>query len=261
MSRNNVNNYFIANFGILTYFIPRVHVSVDEAFLKQQLENFWMNRSGLGYLAVSQPHLRIQRVDFVPYENDPSFNKVFVYHDSAAERGMTNEVVYQTKQIFDAEERKAALRCNFFHRGKDSYWLLLPNLNPLTLRQQQYAKTISELHDDIIDNLSRVCESNLQLPAEFDISVLDHKHIETAFRNSLTEIDNDFKARIDQLREQKRIVEETLNAARLPTAEDEEHMEQLAAEEEAECQQARDDDEEEAIYNETRNMWAADNTW
>jgi len=261
MSRNNVNDYFIANFGVLTYFIPRVHVSVDEAFLRQQLENFWMNRSGLGYLAVTQPHWRIQRVDFVPYDNDPSFNKVFVYHDSAAEFGMTNEIVYQTRQIFEAEERKAALRCNFFHRGKDSYWLLLPNLNPLTLKQQQMTKTISELQEDIIDNLSRACEAGLILPSEFDVSVIDHKHVETAFRKSLAEIDNDFKERIEDLLKHKQMVEETLNFNRLPSAEDEEHMEQLAREEEEECQRARDDDEEEAIYNETRNAWASDYTW
>lgn len=256
MSRNNVDNYFVAKFGVLTYFIPRVHASVDETFLRNQLEQFWMNRSGLGYLAVNQPYLRIKRVDFVPYDNNPSFNKVFVYHDSAAEFGMTNEVVYQTRQIFEAEDTKAPIRCNFFHRGKDSYWLLLPNLNPLTSNQQHYAKTISELQEDIIDNLSRVCDAGLILPREFNLSVLDHKHIETAFRNNLDEIDNDFKARIDELREQKSLVEETLNNAFIPTAEDEEHMEQLAAEEEAECQQARDDDEEEALYNEIRHSYA-----
>ena len=261
MSRNNVNNYFIANFGVLSYFIPRVHVSVDEAFLKEQLEQFWMNRSGLGYLAVTQPQWRVERIDFVPYDNNPSFNKVFVYHESAAQRGMTDEVVYQTRNIFEAEERKAPLRCNFFHRGKDSYWLMLPNLNPLTVKQQKYAQIISELQEDIIDNLSRVCDSGLTLPHEFDASVIDHKHIETAFRKSLTEIDNDFKARIGELREQKRLIEQTLNNAFVPTAEDEAHMEQLAREEEEECNQAREDDEEEAIINETRNMWCADNNW
>jgi len=261
MSSNNVNDYFIANIGVLSYFIPRVHASVDEEFLKIQLENFWMNRAGLGKSNVTQPHLYIQRVDFVPYENNPSFNKVFVYHNSAAERDMTNEVIYQTKQIFEAEDKKSPIRCNFFHRGKNSYWLLLPNLNPLTLRQQEYAKNISELQDDITDNMSRLCESNLPVPAEFNLSVLEHKHIETAFRSSLVEIDNEFKERIDKLREQKELTEKALNDAFVPTVEDEEHMEQLAREEEDECQNARNDEEEEAIYNQTRNMWCADNAY
>jgi hypothetical protein len=260
MSRN-LNNYFIANFGVLTYFIPRVHASVDEPFLKQVLENFWMNRSGLGYLAVTQPHWRIKRVDFVPYDNDPSFNKVFVYHDSAAPIGMSNEVVYQTRQIFEAEEKKAAVRCNFFHHGKDSYWLLLPNLNPLTVKQQQMAETIRDLQDDIIANLSIICDAGLSVPFDFKLSVLDHKHIETAFRNSLREIDSDFESRIEELREHKEMLVETLNMNWLPSAEDEECMEMLAREEEEECQQARDDDEEEAIYNETRDMWSSDNTF
>lgn len=264
MSQNNINNYYIANIGVLTYFIPRVHVSVDEAFLKQQLENFWTIR------AVDRPlcFLRITRVEFVPYENNPSFNKVFVYHQSAAEIGRTNEVVYQTRQIFEAEERKAPLRCNFFHHGKNSYWLLLPNLNPLTMNQQTYVQTIRGFVEDIIDNLSRVCNAGLTLPHEFDLSVLDQKHIETAFRKSLTEIDNDFKARIEELREQKRIVEEILNINSIPSAEDEERMEQLAREEEEESLSAAstvamslNDDEEEAINRDTRNMWNPHNTW
>lgn len=262
MSFNSVSNYSVANSGILTYFIPRVHVSVDEGFLREQLEQFWFRNvcESSGHdVAQNQIH-HIVRVDFVPYANDLSFNKVFVYHSPAA-CGMTNEVIYQTAKIFNAEKRKAPLRCNFFHRGKNSYWLLLPNLNPLTMKQKQMAETIAELQDEIVDNLSRLCEGSLPVPTNFDASVLEHKHIETAFCRSLTEIDNDFKTRIGELREQKRLIELTLNKAFVPTAEDEAHMEQLAREEEEECNQAREDDEEEAIINETRNMWCADNNW
>ena len=184
--------------NVLTYFIPRVHVSVDEEFLMTVLREYFDGTTG-NYFDCNT----ISRVDFAEIEGNENFKQAFVYHTQMTERDeinhfnrmcsirniwrsaeypMTMNIVNRiTQDIFIKERNNSPFRVNFTHKGRKNFWILLPNLNPLTEFQKEMADMLGDIHKEIIDELMLLCEQNVDIPDAFDKSILEYNKVDTAW--------------------------------------------------------------------------------
>jgi hypothetical protein len=199
--------------GVLTYCIPRIHISVDENFVKNLMKGYFDLYAGEG--AVRD----VCRIDFQPIEGNTNFKRAFVYHEqymprqslsgwlphfnslSQRREGMWSGVYdysYNqplvdriTESIFEREHEKSPIRVPFHHNGRDNFWLLLPNLNPMTENQRELAEEIAEETDDLVGELANIAAARLPVPNEFDHSVLFSSRVQTAwvsFTDATTEL-------------------------------------------------------------------------
>lgn len=187
--------YTPAVWGVLTYCIPRVHISVTKDFMKNTLREFFDDQSVMG-LNMN----RVQRVEFVPLKGTTDFQKAFVYHYAMTSedrcdtpRGASprwsnrfynpamNLVNRITSDIFASEASKRPMKVHFTHNGRKNFWMLLPNLTPLTPNQVEITERLTEMSGDLIDLLHTLARVNIQLPATFDDTVLEDNRIDTAW--------------------------------------------------------------------------------
>jgi hypothetical protein len=183
--------------GVLTYCIPRVHVSVTEEFMKSVLCEFFDKKTNEKYDCN-----QVNRVDFVEIEGNDNFKQAFVYHTAMtiqdkinhskrmmkegnewryAENPMLNIVSRITKNIFESEEKRTPLKVEFIHKKRQNYWLLLPNRNPLSLTQLEITEEIAEETEKLLNNLLMILNSNIALPKSFNTKVFENNKIETAW--------------------------------------------------------------------------------
>ena len=189
--------------GVLTYHIPRIHVSVDEDFIKSVLcEYFTRNLGAENTIA------HVGRIDFHPIEGNPDFRSAFVYHydfthatgdwnghfHAMAQRGAgiwSNSAAYPenmplasriTKSIFMGEYSNQQVKVNFTHNGRQNFWMLLPNRNPLTENQRMMTENIAEASAQLVEGLLLLADDDLPVPNDFDSSVLfDDGKVDTAW--------------------------------------------------------------------------------
>jgi hypothetical protein len=188
--------------GVLTYCIPRVHVSVDEDFVKSVMDQFFTTKIG------KKATTDICRVDFQPIEGNTNFKRAFVYHtqflpttgcwmghfNAMATRGaagMWNAssnypynmplVCRITKSIFTTEHEKNPIKVNFIHNGRHNFWLILPNLSPITEIQRELTEQIAEYSDALVGELANLAKAGLPVPNDFNEKVLEHSRVQTAW--------------------------------------------------------------------------------
>lgn len=188
--------------GVLTYHIPRIHVSVDEDFIKNVLRDYFNHHIG-SYTSINN----VVRIDFRPIEGNPDFRSAFVYHNqftpasgdwsfhfnANAQRGAgiwSNSAAYPenmplvsriTKCIFMGEYSNQPMKVHFTHNGHQNFWMLLPNRNPLTENQRFMIENTAENMDQLVQGLLLLADDNLPLPNDFDSSVLFDDKIDTAW--------------------------------------------------------------------------------
>ena len=197
--------YTPAAWDILTYVIPRVHISLTDddgiAFMKDRLKKHFRDE-----IAYNYDFTDVTRIDFVPLNGNANFVKAFVYHRqmTAADKQAHHErrsehrfnaynslnrpawrnmtlVSRITETIFASEHHKMTQRVYFVHNGKQSYWMLLPNLNPLTTYQRDITEQMGDLSSELIDNLAILAYAGKPVPSDIDLSILDDTRIETAW--------------------------------------------------------------------------------
>jgi hypothetical protein len=191
-----LKTYTPSRWGVLTYCIPRVHVSVTEDFMKTTLREFFDDQGVLG-LNMN----RVQRVEFVPLKGTDDFQKAFVYHYAMTPedrcdtpngvpssrwsnrfyKHTMNLVNRITSDIFASEAAKRPTKVHFKHNGRKNFWMLLPNLSPLTPMDVEITERLTEMSGDLIDLLHSFARTNTPLPATFDATVLEDKRIDTAW--------------------------------------------------------------------------------
>lgn len=215
-----LKTYTPAFWGVLTYCIPRVHVSVTKEFMKNTLREFFDDQSLMG-LTMNY----VQRIEFVPLKGTDDFQKAFVYHYA-----MTPEDRYDTphgvsprwsnrfynptmnlvnritSDIFASEASKNPMKVHFRHNGRKNFWMLLPNLSPLTPQQVEITERLTEMSGELIDLLYIFARTNTPLPATFDTTVLEDKRVDTAWvslsetNDCLAEKENKLKRELNCLR-------------------------------------------------------------
>jgi hypothetical protein len=189
--------------GVVTYHIPRIHVSVDEEFLKKVMCDFFTHNIG------DKTNINtVVRVDFRPIEGNPNFKSAFIYHaqftpfsgdwtghfHAIAQRGAgiwSNSAAYPenmplvsriTKSIFMGEYSNQPVKVNFTHNGRQNFWMLLPNRNPLTENQRMMTENITEASEQLVEGLMLLADDDLPVPNGFDSSVLfDDCKVDTAW--------------------------------------------------------------------------------
>lgn len=217
-----LKTYTPSRWGVLTYCIPRVHVSVTEEFMKNTLREFFDDQGVLG-LNMN----RVQRVEFVPLKGTDDFQKAFVYHYAMTPEDrcdtpngipssrwsnrfykptmdLANRI---TSDIFASEAAKRPMKVHFKHNGRKNFWMLLPNLSPLTPMDVEITERLTEMSGDLIDLLHSFARTNTPLPATFDETVLEDKRIDTAWvplnrtTDCLSEKERKLRQQLNGLRE------------------------------------------------------------
>lgn len=186
--------------GVLTYCIPRIHKSVTEDFLKKVLTDFFNIHIGICFDLNN-----VERVDFIPIEGNANFKKAFVYHRAMTYEDKDNhlnrlafaknhnywnnyrfittmDIVNRiTTDLFQSEKRHEPIKVYFTDKGQCNYWMLLPNLNPLTTYQVHITEQLSDLSTELISGLANLTSTGLSIPNDFDVSVLDDERVDTAW--------------------------------------------------------------------------------
>lgn len=269
----NVNGelktYTPAAWGVLTYCIPRVHISVTEAFLKQRLSDFFDNETNLR-LDMNV----VDRIEFVPLDGNTDFQKAYVYHKqlSAEDKynhnrrisfvgtscrwnddfygNQLNMVNRITNDLFTSEVAKRPLKVNFIHNGRKNFWLLLPNLSPLTRNQVAITEELTELSGALVSQLYLIAKCGFPVPADFDDSVLDENRVDTAW-TELGAQTAAFQEKLDNLRREYDRISEFAEAEGIPSMDDADAMELL------ESEMDEEDAAIAAMHEERRQMDAA----
>lgn len=203
-----VRDYEPSAQGVLTYCIPRVHVSVTEEFMRCTLGDYFDHYTMLPEFS-SYPTTfdccEIDRIDFVAIDGNAHFKQAFVYHVplSAQDKkdhqtrlreamngkwyrgypAMMDIVNRITKDIFASEYKRDALKVKIKHNGRDNFWMLLPNRNPMTMSQLEMTGKIAEENEKLMTGLALLNEAGIPLPTSFDESVLEYKKIDTAWQS------------------------------------------------------------------------------
>jgi hypothetical protein len=251
--------YTPAAFDILTYVIPHVHISLTDddgvAFMKARLKEHFRYE-----IAYNYDFTEVIRIDFVPLNGKTDFVKAFVYHrqmtpaDKQAHHERRSEHRFNpynslnrpewsnmtlvsriTESIFASEHHQTAQHVYFFHNGKQSYWMLLPNLNPLTTYQRDITEQMRDLSSEVIANLAILAAAGKPVPSDIDLSILDDDtRIETAWWPCarVTVMFNDKLKRFE--RSECWRLTDYINSLGLATAADNEAMELLEFEMEEE---------------------------
>ena len=217
-----LKTYTPSRWGVLTYCIPRVHVSVTEDFVKNTLREFFDDQGVTG-LNMND----VQRVEFVPLKGTDDFQKAFIYHHAMTPEDrcdtpngvpcsrwsnrfykptmdLANRI---TSDIFASEAAKRPMKVHFKHNGRKNFWMLLPNLSPLTPMDVEITERLTEMSGDLIDLLHSFARTNTLLPATFDETVLEDKRIDTAWvplnrtTDCLSEKERKLRQQLNGLRE------------------------------------------------------------
>lgn len=189
---------------VLTYTIPRVHVSVskDPEFIKDRLRTFFNTELAYNKYDFTQ----VERIDFIPREGDSDFVKAVVYHKpmSAADKhhhvARTTEHKFNrwhalnrqqwrqmtlvsriTETIFSGERNLMAEQVHFVHNGRPAFWELLPNLYPLSPAQRAINEQLSDLCSKLNASRQTLIAAGKPMPIRFDYSLLLPAHIDTAW--------------------------------------------------------------------------------
>ena len=264
-----LKTYTPAAWGVVTYCIPRVHISVTEDFLKQRLGGFFDNETNLRFDMNG-----VERVEFVPLEGNADFQKAYVYHARLSaedkynhnrrissvgtscrwgdgfygtEMNMVNRI---TNDLFTSEAAKRPIKVNFIHNGRKNFWLLLPNLSPLTPSQVAITEELTELSSSLISQLCRIAKCGFPVPADFDSSVLDENRIDTAW-TELGAQTAAFQEKLNKLRCECDRINEFAEGEGILTMDDDAAMELI------EFEMDEEDAAIEAMHEERRQMDAA----
>jgi hypothetical protein len=236
--------YTPAAWGVLTYVIPRVHISLTDddgvAFMKARLKEHFRY-----VITYNYDFTDVTRIDFVPLDGNANFVKAFVYHrqmtpaDKQAHHERRSENYFNiynmrnrpewsnmslvsriTETIFAKElHHSSPLHVNYFHNGKQSYWMLLPNLSPLTTNQRDITEQMSDLSSELIANLDTLAAAGKPVPSDFDQSVLDDTRIDTAW-TPLNIVQQQFHDKLTKLRNESVHIANYINSLGLATAAD-----------------------------------------
>lgn len=117
---------------ILTYYIPHIHTSITEEFLKNTLHAYWCAYSKLGFFVDKYDCLRIDKIKFITDRNNPKIKKAVVYHciSSKDNDEQSNKLVnnFMSEIIAHKENSTAPLKCYFTQNEERHFWLILPNM-------------------------------------------------------------------------------------------------------------------------------------
>lgn len=122
--------------GLLTYYIPHIHRSITEEFLKNMLHAYWCAYSKLGFFVDKYDCLRIDKIKFITDRNNPKIKKAVVYHCNSSKDNdndndeQSNKLVnnFMSEIIAHKENSTAPLKCYFTQNGERRFWLILPNM-------------------------------------------------------------------------------------------------------------------------------------
>lgn len=218
--------------GFLTLYLPRVHIGVDEHFIRHNVETFL--RASLTDPLLNQFLPPIARVVIQPLGDGSDFNQVFIYHEQARSVEGHNLVNKITANTFAREAMRQSHKIYITHNGRRNYWLLLPNLNPLTIEEQEVVDKITDSSDKLMELLGDVVAAGLPIPSAFNSQILDKHHVDTTWLpidgQTFRPTTDLLTERLEAVNYQCSILENFLNQHNVPTSEDIELMDQLLAE-------------------------------
>lgn len=160
----------------LSYYIPRIHISVTENDVKEVLNRITFDVNHYTSVKLNTP----SRIDFVEIPNNPHFKAAFVYHEFFDIQGieLAKKVEYLIKVYSDDNANKNSqnkqlnlkINCGILTpNNPNAYWILLPNHNKLSDSGKLMADQLKSIGDDIVYMLYILSHANVIIPSEIDI--------------------------------------------------------------------------------------------
>jgi hypothetical protein len=199
----SLKTYEPSAMNILTYCIPRVHISVTDEFMRNVLEKYFDTKTNERFNCNM-----IEGIDFVPIEGNSHFKQAFVYHRQLSAQDneyhltrISNEkcewrskeeskypttmniVNRITKNIFELESKNQSLKVSFTHNNRKNFWILLPNRNPIIGIHLDITEMMTNESEKMTNTLEQFSRSKVALPKSFDLSVLEYKKVETGWQS------------------------------------------------------------------------------
>lgn len=180
----------------LRYWIPFVHKSVTEVFMKRVLGDFFYQNTFQGAndsLPKTFDCCKVYRITFVPIEGKPHLKEAFVTHIplSSADYNHHQErlsctrwynnyptsmnlVERITDDISKSEMRHNPVKVQYFHNGRQYFWKLLPYRSPQVKMTEKKKNCVNhrdfndpEEIDDIFSELLKL-KSNVMKKREMN---------------------------------------------------------------------------------------------
>jgi len=183
------DNYVPSTMGVISFYIPRLHISVTEEELmdmtRYQLSGV-IAKSDINLAADVRKHLgskqAFDRIDFKPIYGNDHFKSGFVYMTPVSQfkelshgnqdwlkKSQIQRIAYDVNRyLFECEAKKEPVKIEFIHKNKKGFWMLLPNRNPLTGEQKDIADSIGTLTESAMDMLYDFTMNNIRIPNSID---------------------------------------------------------------------------------------------
>jgi hypothetical protein len=160
----------------LSYYIPRIHISVTENDVKDVINTTTFDINYYTSVKLNTP----SRIDFVEIPNNSHFKAAFVYHEFFDTQGieLAKKVEYLIKVNSDdnvnknSQNKKLNLKINcsiLTPNNPNAYWILLPNHNKLSENGKLMADQLKSIGDNIVYMLYILSHGNVIIPSEIDI--------------------------------------------------------------------------------------------
>ena len=151
----------------LSYYIPRIHVSVTESDIRYILMN--ISCEPLSLLPFPS------RIDIIEIPNNKHFKSAFVYHDcnnkDEIQIGKYIENIIKTSA---SNQSNLKINCGVLTPSNpNAYWIILPNQNKLTKYAKLMTDELKEVGNEVTTLLYILAYSHVDIPNNIDLSFED----------------------------------------------------------------------------------------
>lgn len=157
----------------LSYYIPRIHMSVTENDVKRVINNVQFGVHGI----LPSP----TRVDFNQIPNNKHFKSAFVYHLCTNQKDINaaKNVEQIIKSLSNKETDKQSqlnlkVNCGIITpNNPNAYWILLPNYNQLSENAKYMADELKEVGEEVCSLLYILAYSGVAIPSDIELYMED----------------------------------------------------------------------------------------
>lgn len=157
----------------LSYYIPRIHVSVTESDIRYVL----MNILHEPFSSLPFP----SRIDINEIPNNKHFKSAFIYHECYDEEEIKSgkyidQLIKNSSNSTSNQNENFKINCGILTpNNPNAYWILLPNYNQLTKYAKYMTDELKEIGDEICTLLYILSYSNVDIPINIDLYLDDSR--------------------------------------------------------------------------------------
>lgn len=140
---------------MISFYIPRIHVSNSNEFITEFLSSNLTNHFGY--------NVNITRIDNVPDKTNRHFMKCFIYTD----------IIEELPEHFECI--KFNLPSDYSTNFQNIYWILYRNQNILSDEEKNIADNIGDIEQHITEIMYELTEKNIAIPKFISLPELNEE--------------------------------------------------------------------------------------